>query len=153
MDGAQLVGVRPRVAARSIYRRHDLLSEAAIYGEVTYDLTSRLAATAGGRWFATRVETHAGAFDIALAPLAPVNGRLTDQGLAPKLRLSFAATPEAGVYAQVQEGYRAGGVNTPPATGGAGARGTARFRPAPLLGFPPRPAPPPFAPAAVLQGR
>jgi iron complex outermembrane receptor protein len=152
MDAAQLVGVRPRVAARSIYRRHDLLSEAAIYGEVTYDLTPRLAATAGARWFATRVETHAGAFDIALAPLAPVSGRLTDQGLAPKLRLSFAATPDVVVYAQVQEGYRAGGFNIPAAAGGAVERVTARFRPDHLWSYELGAALPLFDRALVLRG-
>jgi iron complex outermembrane receptor protein len=129
MDAAKLVGVSPPEPARSIYRRHDLLSEAATYGEVAYDLTPRLTATAGARWFVTRVETHADAFDLAQAPLAPVRGRLTDQGLAPKLRLSFAMTPDVVVYAQVQEGYRAGGFNIPAAAGGAFETVAARFRP------------------------
>ncbi|MDB5496809.1 MAG: TonB-dependent receptor plug [Phenylobacterium sp.] len=130
MDAAQLVGVTPPEPARSIYRRRDRLLEAAAYGEVAYDITPRLTATAGGRWFATRVETHAGDFAIAAEPVAPVRGRLTDQGLAPKLRLSFAATPDVVVYAQVQEGYRAGGFNIPAAAGGGTIETVAaRFRP------------------------
>nr|MEA2797877.1 iron complex outerrane recepter protein [Phenylobacterium sp.] len=130
MDAAKLVGVSPPEPARSIYRRHDQLSEAAAYGEVAYDLTPRLTATAGARWFVTRVQTNAGAFDIALAPLAPVRGQLTDQGLAPKLRLSFAVTPDVVVYAQVAEGYRAGGFNIPARAGGGATEPlAARFRP------------------------
>ncbi|HEY8004665.1 MAG TPA: TonB-dependent receptor [Phenylobacterium sp.] len=130
MDAAQLVGVTPPEPARSIYRRHDRLSEGAVYGEVSYDLTPRLTATAGARWFATRVETTAGDFAIAQAALAPISGHLLDQGLAPKLRLAYAATPSLLVYAQVQEGYRAGGFNIPAAAGGGpGEPVAARFQP------------------------
>jgi iron complex outermembrane receptor protein len=129
-DAAQLVGVTPPEAARWIYRRRDLLSEAAAYGEVAYDLTSRLSVTVGGRWFATRVSTHAGAFGLAQSPLAPIRGQLTDQGLAPKLRLSYAAASDMVVYAQMQEGYRAGGFNIPAAAGGGAPENVAaRFRP------------------------
>jgi iron complex outermembrane receptor protein len=131
MDAAQLVGVTPPEPARWIYRRRDLLSEAAAYGEVAYDLTPRLTATVGGRWFVTRVSTHAGAFGLAQSPLAAIRERLTDQGLAPKLRLSYAARPDLVIYAQTQEGYRAGGFNIPAAAGGSATPETvaARFKP------------------------
>ena len=153
MDAAQLVGVTPPQPARSIYRRRDRLSEAAVYGEVAYDLTPRLTATAGARWFATRVETRAGAFDLAAAPLAPIRGRLTDQGLAPKLRLSFAASPDLVVYAQVQEGYRAGGFNIPAAAGGGLIETVAaRFRPDHLWSYELGAALPLFDHALVLRG-
>ncbi len=117
-DAALLVGVTPPEPARSIYRRRDELIETAVYGEVAYDLTPRLTATAGARWFMTRVDTRAGDFELAADPLDPVHERLTDSGLAPKLRLSFAASPDIVIYAQVQEGYRAGGFNTPARAGG-----------------------------------
>ncbi|WP_372781112.1 TonB-dependent receptor [Phenylobacterium sp.] len=153
MDAAQLVGVTPPEPARSIYRRHDLLSEAAVYGEVAYDLTPRLTATAGARWFATRVETHAGAFELAASPLAPVRGRLTDEGLAPKLRLSFDATPDVVIYVQVQEGYRAGGFNIPAAAGGGAIETVAaRFRPDHLWSYELGAALPLFDHALVLRG-
>ena len=130
MDEAFLVGITPRAAARSIYRRRDELTETAAYGELSYDLTPHLTATAGGRWFMTRVATRANDFQLAPEPIAPVHARLTDSGLAPKLRLSFAATPDMVVYGQVQEGYRAGGFNIPAAAGG-GVQETvaAQFRP------------------------
>jgi len=129
-DAADLVGVTPPEPARSIYRRHDELSEGAVYGDLSYDVTPRLTATVGARWFATRVETRAGDFNIAASPLAPIDGRLTDRGVAPKVRLSFAATPDVVIYAQVQEGYRAGGFNIPAAAGGGLIEPVAaRFRP------------------------
>jgi outer membrane receptor protein involved in Fe transport len=122
--------VRPPEPPRSIYRRRDELSEGAVYGELAYDLTPRLTATAGARWFMTRVATRADDFSLSAAPIDPLHERLTDSGVAPKLRLSYALRPDVLVYAQVQEGYRAGGFNIPPAAGG-GAPETvaARFRP------------------------
>ena len=131
MDAASLVGVRPPTPARSIYRRRDHLSELAAYGELVFYITPRLSATLGGRWVATRVSTDAGDFALAQTPTPPVHGRLTDQGVAPKVRLSYAATPDIVVYAQVQEGYRAGGFNIPPAAGGGVVpeRAPDRFQP------------------------
>jgi outer membrane receptor protein involved in Fe transport len=78
----------------------------------------------------TRVATRAADFGLAATPLTPVHQRLTDTGLAPKLGVSFAANPDVVIYAQVQEGYRAGGFNIPAAAGG-GAPETvaAQFRP------------------------
>jgi iron complex outermembrane recepter protein len=118
VDEAFLQDVTPPGPARSIYRRHDELSEAAVYGEIAYDVTARITATAGARWFATRVDTRAGDFDVAEVPLADLREHLTDTGVAPKLRISYAATPDIVIYAQVQEGYRAGGFNIPAAAGG-----------------------------------
>jgi iron complex outermembrane receptor protein len=128
-DAAFLVAIHPQ-RSRAIYRRSDELSEGAIYGELAYDVTPRITATVGARWFATRVDTSAGDFDIAQAPIAPLDERLTDQGVAPKVRISFAATPDVVIYAQLQEGYRAGGFNIPPgAGGGAPETVAAQFRP------------------------
>ncbi len=130
MDAASLVGVMPPEVARSIYRRRDVLTETAIYGEFAYDLTPRLTATVGARSFATRVATRAADFDLSAAPLGPVHRRLTDSGVAPKARLSFAPTPDVVIYAQVQEGYRAGGFNIPAAAGGGVVERIAeQFRP------------------------
>jgi len=131
MDAAALVGVTPPEPARSVYRRRDRLSEGALYGEVTYELTSRLSVTAGARWFSTRVSTWAGDFTLSQTPLAPMDGRLTDNGVAPKLRVAYAVTPDILVYAQMQRGYRAGGFNVPAAAGGSllPERSGSRFSP------------------------
>ncbi len=80
--------------------------------------------------FQTRVTTQARDFSLAATPIAPIHELLTDSGLAPKLRLSFAAPRELLIYAQLQEGYRAGGFNIPPgAGGGAPEVVAARFAP------------------------
>jgi iron complex outermembrane receptor protein len=130
MDQALLVGVTPPEPPRTIYRRRDELTETAVYGEAAYDLTPRLTATAGARWFMTRVATRAGAFTLSAHPLQPLHERLTDSGVAPKFRVSFAATPVVVIYAQVQEGYRAGGFNIPAAAGGGAPEAVAaQFRP------------------------
>jgi outer membrane receptor protein involved in Fe transport len=129
MDAATLVGVRPPEPGRSIYRRRDQLDESAFYGEVAYDLTPRWTVTAGARWFATRVATRADDFALAETPLPPMRRSLTDTGVAPKLRVSYTAA-DLVVYAQVQEGYRAGGFNIPAAAGGGAVQAVAaRFRP------------------------
>ena len=118
MDAATLTNLAPVQAPRTVYRRRDQLSEGALYGELTYDLTPRLSLTAGGRWFITRVSSRAADFSLAQAPVAPTRGHLTDDGLAPKLRVTYAIAPDILVYAQMQKGYRAGGFNVPAAAGG-----------------------------------
>lgn len=116
--------------SRSVFQRRDRLQEAAIFGELTYDLTPRLTATLGGRLFATRVETKSGGFGLARPPLAEVQARLTDQGFAPKARLSYAFAPGLVVYAQIQDGYRAGGFDIPAAADGvAVGSDVGRYRP------------------------
>ena len=114
---------------RSIYQRRDQLSEAAIFGELTYEFSSRLTATLGGRLFAARVGTVAGGFGLAPG-LTTFRGHLTDEGFTPKVRLSYAYSPDLVIYAQVQDGYRAGGFNVPAAADGAGGGPTVgSFRP------------------------
>ena len=130
-DDALLVGINPPARPRSIYRRRDALTESAVYGEVAYDITARLTLTSGARVFMTRVLTHASGFSLAADPIAPLHEQLTDTGVAPKVRLSFAAAPDVLVYLQAQEGYRAGGFNNPAASGGGRTpdRVAAQFRP------------------------
>ncbi len=152
-DSALLVAVRPRERSRSIYNRRDQLSEVAVYGEIAYDLTPRITATVGGRWFATRVSTDAGQFNIAQSPLARVRGQLTDDGMAPKFRVSYAAGPDVVLYGQIQEGYRAGGFNVPAAAGGGAPEVVAaRFKPDHLWSYELGAAAPLFDHTLTLRG-
>ena len=105
-------------SVRSAFQRRDRLAEAAVFGELTYDLTARLTATLGGRLFATRVRADSGRFGLARMPIGDVDSRLTDQGFTPKARLSYAFAPDVVAYAQIQDGYRAGGFNVPAAADG-----------------------------------
>jgi outer membrane receptor protein involved in Fe transport len=107
---SQLQGLGPAGATALAERRDDKINETALYGEVTFDATSRLSATAGLRWFDFR-------FDTASRVIQPggqrdFNGADDATGLSPKLLVSYDARPGLLFYAQAAEGYRPGGFNT-----------------------------------------
>ena len=119
-DSATISDPRSEAPGQLVYRRRDQLTEAAIYGEAAYDLTPRLTVTAGGRLFASHLSFAGDQF--GLAPGLPrMRRRLNDDGVAPKLRASYAWSPGVVLYAQIQEGFRAGGFNIPAAADGASA--------------------------------
>lgn len=91
-------------------RRRDEINEAALYGEVTFDATARLSATAGLRWF----DFNFGADSIvAQATGQRLVSRSADAaGFSPKLLVTYDVRPGVLVYAQAAEGYRPGGFNT-----------------------------------------
>lgn len=114
---------------RSVYRRRDSLSEGALYGEGAYDIGERLTVTIGGRLFATRVSFESDDFDLAPGLVQPKR-HLSDSGIAPKFRASYAWSPDLIAYIQYQEGFRAGGFNIPGAVDGvAPGRIGSAFRP------------------------
>ncbi|MBO9707360.1 MAG: TonB-dependent receptor [Caulobacter sp.] len=91
-------------------QRRDKINETAIYGEATYDATSRLSATVGLRWFDFRFDT-----DSVVAQSSGqrvFNGGDNATGLSPKALVSYQARPGLLLYAQAAEGYRPGGYNT-----------------------------------------
>jgi iron complex outermembrane receptor protein len=101
-----------------------------VFGELTYDLTPRLTATAGGRLFVSGVVTRSEGFDLARPEVGLRRGHKTEQGFSPKLRLSYAFAPDIVLYAQASDGYRAGGFNVPArADGMAGGPDVAGYRP------------------------
>jgi outer membrane receptor protein involved in Fe transport len=90
--------------------RRDHLRESALFGETSYDLTSRLTLTAGGRLFESRLKTHS---EVSVgAPVRTFAGHSGYKGFAPKLLAAYR--PHAGVtlYVQAAEGYRTPGFNT-----------------------------------------
>lgn len=103
-------------APRQLYTRRDRHAEAALYGEATYQLSRRIAVTAGGRLFARRLSTEAEG-PGGSAPPARLSAHRTDQGFAGKLRVSYALSPGVAFYAQVQDGYRPAGFNIPGLSG------------------------------------
>jgi outer membrane receptor protein involved in Fe transport len=91
-------------------RRRDEINEAALYGEVTFDATTRLSLTAGLRWFDY-------SFTTASTVVQPAGQRLERRsadttGFSPKLLVSYDVRPGVLLYAQASEGYRPGGFNT-----------------------------------------
>lgn len=91
-------------------RRRDKINETAVYGEVTFDATKRLSATAGLRWFDFRFDTDSRVTQAA--GQRAFSGADDATGLSPKILLSYDARPGLLFYAQAAEGYRPGGYNT-----------------------------------------
>jgi outer membrane receptor protein involved in Fe transport len=98
------------------------LRQYALFGEASYDITERLTATAGLRWYDFREERDAviaGFFncgasltDCATDP-ALRNRTTQDDGFNPRFILSYDVTDDVSVNAQAAKGYRLGGINDP----------------------------------------
>lgn len=107
LDG-KIAAVEP--VAGYIEARRDHLLERAVFGEASYDLTSRLTLTAGGRLFDSRLETRS---SITVGtPVGVFSGRSDAKGFAPKLLAAFRPRSHVTLYVQAAEGYRTPGFNT-----------------------------------------
>jgi iron complex outermembrane receptor protein len=100
-----------------IYHRYidDQLTQKAAFGEVSYDVSSKLSVTAGGRLFSYH-KTVGGATDIGWnlinAPTKPYTVvESKENGSIYKVNADYDITDDAMVYASVSEGFRPGGVN------------------------------------------
>lgn len=91
-------------------RRRDEINEVALYGEVTFDATARLSATAGLRWFNFSFDTDSKVTQTAGQRQVGRSAEAT--GFSPKLLITYDVRPGVLVYAQAAEGYRPGGFNT-----------------------------------------
>lgn len=91
-------------------RRRDEINEEALYGEVTFDATARLSATAGLRWFNYSFDTDSTVTQPAGQRQVGRSAEAT--GFSPKLLVTYDVRPGVLVYAQAAEGYRPGGFNT-----------------------------------------
>jgi outer membrane receptor protein involved in Fe transport len=88
------------------------IKQFAAFGEASYDITDRLTATAGGRYYDFEEErrfTSGGLFS---------NGddrtdRTTSNGFSPRFILSWEAVDDVRFNAQASKGFRLGGVNDP----------------------------------------
>ncbi|MEM9623682.1 MAG: TonB-dependent receptor, partial [Pseudomonadota bacterium] len=97
------------------------IEELGFFGEGTYQLSDRWAATVGVRWFDTEVkfsEQQAGlATGVPLADDAPLSsipatlGEQEEDGFIFKGSIEYQAAEDILVYASVAEGFRLGGAN------------------------------------------
>ena len=87
------------------------VEELALFGEFTFDLTDRLALTAGGRWYDTEVSYNANSDGFANGGPSEFSGVQSESGFNPKVMASFDATDELNFYASASKGFRIGGVN------------------------------------------
>jgi outer membrane receptor protein involved in Fe transport len=88
------------------------LKQFAVFGEFSYDVTDRLTATAGGRYYdykEVRSFTTGGLF----SNLDNQTDRTKSDGFNPRFLLSYEASDAVTINAQASKGFRLGGVNDP----------------------------------------
>ena len=107
---ASVSAIRPTPALLYIERRSDRLDEFAVFGEVTWDMTSRLSLTAGGRLYDAAHSVGSQVNQGAVRRLFTGSGR--DAGVSPKLALAYRLDDDWNFYAQITQGHRTGGFNT-----------------------------------------
>ncbi|WP_233839928.1 TonB-dependent receptor [Dyella sp. 2HG41-7] len=93
--------------------RNAALDEYAIFGELSYQITDQLKASAGMRAFEVTqsfTQTGDGVFN---GGYSAVSNRSRDTGVTPKYTLEYQITPDKMVYATASQGYRPGGPNNP----------------------------------------
>lgn len=103
--------------------RSDRRLEAALSGEISYDLAPSLTLTAGGRAFLIDLQVSA---RTGRDPgLRPLEDERRDLGFAPRFVLAYRPKPGLVFYVQAAEGYRSGGLNTIPGRGASELSGYA----------------------------
>jgi outer membrane receptor protein involved in Fe transport len=99
------------------------IQEPAVFGELYYNITPALKATAGLRWYQVKATSHGyeeglatGTFDTVIGPEATTK----QSGTNPKFELDYQFTPDQMVYGLASKGFRPGGVVpiVPPGTAG-----------------------------------
>ncbi len=90
------------------------IKDFAVFGEATYELTDRLGLTVGARYFYNKNETTNSSFGLlAGGTIAPVTIKSKEDGVNPKVTLSYEAAPDHQLYVSASKGFRPGGPNTP----------------------------------------
>jgi outer membrane receptor protein involved in Fe transport len=103
---------RPSTSSDPFYTeaRTNQIQEFAVFGESDINLTSRLTAIVGARWFRFRVRVDS---DVAQSRgNRNFDDVATYSAFSPKLTLQYRWSDRTLIYAQAAEGYRAGGFNT-----------------------------------------
>ena len=88
-----------------------LVEELAIFGELTWNVTDRLALTAGGRWYDTEVKFSSASDGFANGGPSEFSGDQSESGFNPKVMAAYDVSDDVNVYASAAKGFRIGGVN------------------------------------------
>lgn len=86
---------------------------AAVFGQVSYDLTDRLELQAGARFSRSTVENEAVSAIPALGLSITQNDRVEDEKVTGKVALNWTLDENNFLYGFVATGYKAGGLNGP----------------------------------------
>ena len=87
------------------------VTETAVFGEATYDITRQLRLIAGARWFDNTVTFNGNEAGIAVTP-GVFLGTQHQTGVNPKFGVEYKVTPDQMVYFTAAKGFRIGGVNS-----------------------------------------
>ena len=87
------------------------------FGEVTYNITPELAATAGLRRYSYDESSVISQYG-ALTSTSTTGSAERDQGVTPKFSLSYAVSPDLMLYTTASKGFRPGGGTGPVPTAG-----------------------------------
>ena len=99
------------VVLAGVYLPH--VTEKALFGELTYEISDQLSITAGGRWFDNVFEFETPVFEgLILGGSFPTPlQEETSSSFTPKVSISYHATDDIHLYATASEGFRVGQVN------------------------------------------
>ncbi len=90
------------------------LDQVALFGEVTWEVTDRLVATAGLRWFDFDIIQDASRlvdFQSVPGPGPGPTFKFGESGTTGRLNVAYDLTDDVLAYVQIAEGFRAGGPN------------------------------------------
>lgn len=112
----EFFGMPPGTSDLEYYQlNEETFTESAVFGEVAYGFTERLALTLGGRWFKFEDELLQRIdFPLYTGPGEPVFVKVDDKDTVFKANLAYEFSDELLAYATLSEGYRAGGINALP---------------------------------------
>jgi iron complex outermembrane receptor protein len=112
LPGGGIIGCNPCVFARFADKT---IEEKALFGELTYELSDRLAATIGLRWFdVEQSDLGQTVFQFALfdGPAGPQNTVSAGQSeTIQKYKLAYELTDDSAIYVTASQGFRLGGTN------------------------------------------
>jgi outer membrane receptor protein involved in Fe transport len=88
------------------------IKQFAIFGEVSYDISDALTATAGGRYYDFK-ETRSFKSGGLFSNLDNRTDSTKSSGFTPRFLLSYDVSEDVSINAQASKGFRLGGVNDP----------------------------------------